>query len=187
MNTRAEKKRQSLQKILDVASVRLREQGIDGAAIAPVMQEAGLTHGTFYAHFANKDELAQEAFRHAMHVNRPTWLAPRKETWRVRLKRLAAAYLTPGHRDDIGHGCAISALASDVPAASAGFRAAYEQELIETLRQISENDADPHKFDDTIAFFALCVGGLNLARAIGDEKLSRRILKVCRERAAAVD
>jgi hypothetical protein len=32
---------------------------------------------------------------------------------------------------------------------------------------------------------ALCVGGIGLARGIGDEDLAREILAVCRERACA--
>ena len=61
-------------RILDVAASRLRVEGITGAAIAPVMQEAGLTHGAFYSHFANKDELSIAAFRHALVENRPRWV-----------------------------------------------------------------------------------------------------------------
>ncbi|MCB1692810.1 MAG: TetR family transcriptional regulator, partial [Pseudomonadales bacterium] len=66
MGKRAEQKEASLLRILDVASRRLREQGVDGAGIASVMKEAGLTHGAFYSHFGNKDELAGAAFRHAI-------------------------------------------------------------------------------------------------------------------------
>ena len=61
---RADSKRESLDRILDAAARRLREKGLDGTAIVPVMREAGLTHGTFYSHFANKDDLASAAFGH---------------------------------------------------------------------------------------------------------------------------
>lgn len=190
MGKREQQKRQSLAKILDVSSVKLREKGIDGVGIAAVMQEAGLTHGAFYAHFSNKDELAQEAFKHAVRTGRSQWLGKRKESWPARLKRLAASYLTPGMRDDVGHSCALAALASYVPSAKPGFREAYESELIDTLRLICEcaenGEPDPQKFNEAVAFFALCLGGLNLARSIGDEKLSRRILQVCRDKAADV-
>jgi TetR/AcrR family transcriptional repressor of nem operon len=56
------------------------------------MQEAGLTHGAFYAHFNNKDELAAAAFRFALLDNRPRWMGQaRKESWPGRLVRLANA------------------------------------------------------------------------------------------------
>jgi TetR/AcrR family transcriptional repressor of nem operon len=45
---RARSKQESLDRILDAAARRLREEGLDGAAIVPVMRDADLTHGTFY-------------------------------------------------------------------------------------------------------------------------------------------
>jgi TetR/AcrR family transcriptional repressor of nem operon len=182
MNKRAEQKQQSLQKILSVTARRLREEGIKGAAIAKVMNEAGLTHGAFYSHFNNKDELAQAGFQHAIETGQPPWLSAGKkvdETFAQRLKRLAAGYLTRRHRDSIGSGCAISALANDVPNASEGFQAAYEQALSATYREISEGHSDNE--DDAMVFLSLCVGSLLLSRNVSDEALSDRILDTTRK------
>jgi TetR/AcrR family transcriptional regulator, transcriptional repressor for nem operon len=188
---RAAGKQRSLHKILDAASIRLREQGLDGAAIAPIMQAAGLTHGAFYAHFANKDALAQAAFDHALRSTQPRWFGERRESWRARLGRLARTYLTPRHRDDVGHGCAIGALVGDAAQSSEAFRKTYQQALVNTLHTIADNDdatrSDRQKFDDAIALLALCVGGISLARAVTDPVLSKRILDVCSRRAAAID
>jgi TetR/AcrR family transcriptional repressor of nem operon len=46
------------------------------------------------------------------------------------------------------------------------------------------DDGVPPPSDDALAFLALCVGGLQMARAIDDEELSQRILRVCRAAAA---
>ena len=186
MSTRAEKKRQSLQRILDVASVRLREQGLGGAGIAAVMQEAGLTHGAFYSHFTNKDELSREAFKYALEEGQARWFGDAQEPWRARLKRLAATYLRGEHRDDVGHGCAISALVTDIAAADPAFHETFETALLDTLQKVCECEDDvpeAQKFDDAIAFLALCVGGLNFARAVDDPALSERILGACKTRA----
>ena len=40
------------------------------------------------------------------------------------------------------------------------------------------------RLDDAIALMAVCVGGIALARAVADPKLSSRILRVAREAAA---
>ena len=48
-------------KIVAIASRRMRERGIDGVSVADLMAEAGLTHGGFYAHFASRDDLVREA------------------------------------------------------------------------------------------------------------------------------
>jgi len=189
MRSRAQQKHASLNRILDVASVRLCEQGLDGAAIASVMQEAGLTHGAFYAHFANKDELARAAFLHAINTRQPAWFGKTRqrrvnESFPARLKRLASSYLKRSHRDNIGAGCAISALATQVSKATPEFRQTFEQVLTATLIEISgptdANASDAEDFDTAIAFLALCVGGLTLARGVTDPALSDRILSACR-------
>ncbi len=56
MRYRPEHKAQVRQQIVKDASRRVRAQGLSGAAVATVMQDAGLTHGGFYKHFRSKDE-----------------------------------------------------------------------------------------------------------------------------------
>ena len=56
-----ERKEETHRRIVEAAAVALRERGLAGIGIAELMQEAGLTHGGFYAHFASKDELVAEA------------------------------------------------------------------------------------------------------------------------------
>lgn len=187
MTVRAQLKQASLQRILDAAAARLRAEGLSGAAIAPVMRDAGLTHGAFYAHFANKDDLAAAAFRHALKDNRRRWTAPRDgEQWRERLARLAARYLTPAHRDDPANGCAFAATASEAARGSAAFRRVFEAEMMKSLRAICGQDPDdsasPNEagFDDAAALLALCVGGMTLARAAADPRAADRILAACR-------
>lgn len=57
MKQRSALKEASLQRILKSGATRLCEEGLSGAGIASVMKDAGLTHGAFYSHFGNKDEL----------------------------------------------------------------------------------------------------------------------------------
>ena len=143
MPTRAEQKQQSLKKILDVTSRRMREQGIEGASIANVMKEAGLTHGAFYSHFENKEELACAAFRHAIDSTQKPWFGrQRQESFAERLRRMARSYLSRRHRDEVGEGCAISALATTAPRAGESFRETFESAIEETLATIADGDED---------------------------------------------
>ncbi len=185
MTTRADQKRESRARILEVASRSLREQGLTGAAIAAVMQEAGLTHGAFYSHFANKDQLAQDAFHYALDTGQPRWFENGKqddESWSTRLNRLAASYLSPKHRDDRANGCAIATLVSEVATATDTFKQAYGERVETTLRAIcdDEDPIDDGRLEDAIVFLALCVGGLNLSRTIDDPRRSSQILAACR-------
>ncbi len=184
--TRAENKRESLNKILDAAARRLREEGLERTAIVPVMRDAGLTHGAFYAHFSSKDELAAAAFGHAITTGRPHWIKPsRGESWGTRLAGLAKRYLTTAHRDDLSTSCGFATLSSDAAHASPAFRTSYEHELRKSLAAICEDDKDTaDRLDDAIALMTICVGGMSLARAVADPKLSARILRVARDAAA---
>ncbi|MEO3757637.1 TetR/AcrR family transcriptional regulator [Mycobacterium sp. B14F4] len=182
---RARAKQQSLDRILDAAARRIREEGLDGAAIVPVMREAGLTHGAFYSHFTNKDELACAAFARAITTGRAQWIKPsRGESWGARLTSLAKRYLTRAHRDDLATGCAFAAVGSETAHAPEPFRAGYERELRASLAAICDGDESADRLDDAIALMALCVGGLSLSRAVVDRDLSDRILRAARETAA---
>ena len=183
--TRASNKRDSLDRILDAAARRLREEGLEGAAIVPVMRDAGLTHGAFYSHFSGKDELASAAFGRAITTGRPHWIkGTQGESWSARLSNLAKHYLSPAHRDNLSTSCGFAALSSDAARASEQFRAGYERELRISLAAICGDDASDEQLDDAIALMALCIGGLSLSRAVADPKLSARILRVAREAAA---
>lgn len=181
---RAQSKQESLDRILDAAARRLREEGLDGAGIVPVMRDAGLTHGAFYSHFDNKDELANAAFARAISTGRPRWIKPmRGESWAARLTSLAKRYLTTAHRDDLSTSCAFAALSADAARASDDFRSVYERELRGALAAIC-GDEDSERLDDAIALMTVCVGGLSLARAVADPQFSARILRVARGVAA---
>ena len=185
-------KQQSRQRILDAAATRLREDGIDGASIIPVMNMAGLTHGTFYTHFENKDDLAVEAFRHAIACSREQLLDPiESRSWKTRVTQLAKRYLNRKHRDQRSDSCPYSALATDAARASGAFRRAFEQELRKSLNAMAAAPLDEKKehahYDQTIALMALFVGGLSLARAVESPAFSDRIMKVCRTVAETLD
>jgi TetR/AcrR family transcriptional repressor of nem operon len=180
---RAESKQESLDRILDAAARRIREEGLDGAAIVPVMRDAGLTHGAFYSHFTSTDDLANAAFSRAITTGRSHWIKPRRgESWRDRLTSLAKRYLTTAHRDDLATSCGFATLSSDAAHATDEFRASYERELRGSLAAICDGADD--RLDDAIALMTVCVGGMVLARAVADPKFSARILRVAREAAA---
>ena len=191
MTRRSELKHASLTRILDAGSARLRTEGLNGAAIAPVMKDAGLTHGAFYSHFADKEALEEAAFRHTFSAGRPWWVSKVSErSWPARLARLAQRYLQPRHRDDRAGGCAFTALGADAARAPERFRRAYADELRKSLEAICAGSHDGPvrdvRDDDAIALMALCVGGLTLARAVDDPALSERILRVARQSAATL-
>ena len=55
------RKGQTRRRIVELASRRFRAEGVEGVGVASLMADAGLTVGGFYAHFASKEELVEEA------------------------------------------------------------------------------------------------------------------------------
>ncbi|MGH9557626.1 MAG: TetR/AcrR family transcriptional regulator [Bryobacteraceae bacterium] len=115
MRYRAEHKSKIHSTIVSDASRRFRSEGLSGAGVASVMRDAGLTHGGFYKHFANKNELlaeaAAEAFREtAARLLRAAARRPSVEPW----KSMVTEYLSMRHCDHPERGCPLAALAPEL-------------------------------------------------------------------------
>ena len=54
------------QRIVEEAASLFNQQGFAGTSVQDVMQATGLEKGGIYRHFESKEELAAEAFRHAL-------------------------------------------------------------------------------------------------------------------------
>jgi AcrR family transcriptional regulator len=68
-----DQKQATRQRILEAAGRRFKEDGIDGAGVATLMSDAGLTNGAFYAHFTSKEDLVANVLAdqlRAQHHNR---------------------------------------------------------------------------------------------------------------------
>lgn len=179
------------EKILEGAVTRLKENGSGGIAIAELMEDAGLTHGGFYAHFKSRGALVEESFRHAL-----DGIARR---WRSRVEKAPAGeglaaivngYLTREHRDDVPGGCALPALGAELAHANARTRRIFTEKLEEAIDLVAAQTAKhPTKEarEQAIGTIATMVGTLLLARAAGDGALSVEILNAGRKKALAHD
>jgi len=179
--SRAEKAR-THERIVETASARIRNQGIERPGVGEIMQAAGLTHGGFYKHFGSRDDLIAEAADHAFAYAGRT------------LDRYAndepdpfAAwvdwYLSEEHRDDPGaERCPVAALVGDAGRADDGVRAGYSavvERFIATLAGMLGSGEDA-RLEATIAVSTL-VGSLALARSVDDDELSHEILRNARK------
>lgn len=186
MSIRATQKADSRQRIVEAAGYRLRENGAAGTGVVEVMADAGLTHGGFYAHFDSKESLLTAALQEAM-LSRGGWLAgldemPRKKRVKVLLER----YLNPQHRDNPRDGCPLPAVAPDMVNRESAMQPVFAQELETSIAAITrllrpESGSSAAARADAVAALSLCVGGLLLARAVGDDDLSVEILNATRQ------
>ena len=172
-------------RIVKRASVRLREKGAHGIGVADLMKDAGLTHGGFYAHFASREALVIEAFAHAMDRSTEHWrkLAERTPP-EQRMAAIVDSYLTPVHRDDPGHGCAIPALSAEIARESPKTRKAFAAKLEQMIDALAVQLPDlPRKAarKQATAAIATMMGTLVMARVAGNGEFSDEIMGAGRE------
>jgi TetR/AcrR family transcriptional regulator, transcriptional repressor for nem operon len=172
-------------RIVKKASVRLREKGAHGIGVADLMKDAGLTHGGFYAHFDSREALVIEAFAYAMDRSTDRWRKLAEQTpLDKRLATIVDSYLTPVHRDDPGHGCAIPALSAEIARESPKTRKAFAAKLDQMIDMIAGQIPDvPRKTarKQAMASLATMMGTLVLARVAGSGEFSDDILGAGRD------
>ena len=112
MKVTKEQTQQNRQALLDAAGRLFKKHGIDGIVVAEVSREAGLTPGALYKHFADKQDLAAQAFSHAFRRGFDRVNAPRPGAERD-VETYLKAYLNPRRRDDLEAGCPLIATACE--------------------------------------------------------------------------
>ncbi len=181
-----EHKAATRRRILSAAARLFRERGYDGVGVDAIMSEVGLTAGGFYAHFDSKETLFSEAIATALAEGKSasaSGLAGMDP-----LQAMIKSYLSRTHRDQIASGCPLPALTPDVARSGEATRESYEQQFLRYLAAIEAmlpEDAE-HKRETALAVAAQLIGGLMIARAVKDEKLSDQILKASRQAATKV-
>src|SRR5712672_1110165 len=180
-----EHKQETHARIVKKASVRLREKGAHGIGVADLMKEAGLTHGGFYAHFDSREALVIEAFAYAMDRSTERWRKIAEQTApEKRLATIVESYLTPVHRDDPGHGCAVPTLGAEIARESAKTRKAFAAKLEQMIDMMADQVLDvPRKTarKRAIATLATMMGTLVLSRIAGTGEFSGEMLGAGRE------
>jgi hypothetical protein len=100
-------------RIVERASLALREEGADGVSVAALMDLAGLTHGGFYAHFESREALVVEAVLMAMDQTMSRWLQLIETTPVAdRFNAIVDTYINAQDRDNRGRGCPTAGLGS---------------------------------------------------------------------------
>lgn len=165
----ASRKELTHDRILDVAARAIRRAGYDGVGLAAIMQEAGLTHGGFYAHFASRDALLAEATQRAgrdtgaVLVDR---LRQAQAQGSSAFSALVNTYLADAHLDNTESGCVVAALGSEIPRQAEPVAEAARARvlgLVELVRRTLPAGVDPAQAQ---VVAATMVGTLQLARTL---------------------
>jgi TetR/AcrR family transcriptional repressor of nem operon len=172
--------------LVTTAGRLLQERGFDGAGVAEICREAGLTQGALYGQFKSKHALAREAACKALADGAASWCELRKAVPDP-LSAYLDAYLCESHVKDAGSGCLMAACVSDVPRQDEGIGAAYAEGFRNMVAQIE--DALPEGTSKEVArrraltLVSAMIGSVAMARALKktDPELSREIIAAARE------
>jgi AcrR family transcriptional regulator len=177
-------KQATRQRIIEAAGRRFKQDGIDGAGVAAVMSDAGLTNGAFYAHFTSKEDLVANVLADQLRTQRQSFDAQPSD--RAGLEAFIRSYLSPEHRDECADGCPSAALLDEIARRPAASRQVYTDELMgivdDIAARLDPTDADAAR-TDALTVFGLMVGTLQLARTLTDCDLSDQLLARGRETA----
>jgi len=173
-------KAETRERVLKEAANEIRAKGPDNVAVSGVMARAGLTHGGFYAHFPSKDALVKEAIgtMFADARARSDKIDADGDPRDV-LRAYIDFYLSPAHRDRRDRGCPLPTLSGDFARSQPETRERFGAGVVGIATRLAaplaklgyaDPDAEAH------ALLAQLVGGVALARAVGDAALSDALL-----------
>src|SRR4029077_5338100 len=173
------------QKIVKDASQRVRAKGLNGAAVAAVMRDTGLTHGGFYKHFESKDELLIESLKESFRdiINTLVRAAEQSspgEAWRAIVK----TYLRPEMCDHPEHGCPLATLAPELARADKRMKPQIVAELVNNKSRMLPFMPGRRTADKERAFFAIfstMIGAIEIARMLPGPATREKVLGSTRD------
>jgi TetR/AcrR family transcriptional repressor of nem operon len=111
MRYAAKHKVESRNRILKAAAKQFRTYGSETVRVSDVMKAAGLTHGGFYKHFSDKNQLLHEAIATALaQVSEQIAELTRGKSRVAALRQVIDFYLSEDHMRHPDLGCALAAM-----------------------------------------------------------------------------
>jgi len=171
------------QALLDAAARLFKQHGIDGVGVADICKAAGLTHGALYKHFADKQDLAAQAFAHSFRKGFD-WTTRAGSGKAPTLATYLDRYLSRRVRDDQAAGCPVVTAACDTGRQSEAVSQSYTAGFLE-LRDGLQAVLDPQGQDPAKATLAVAalIGAMAISRGVAktDKALADEVLKQVRE------
>jgi TetR/AcrR family transcriptional repressor of nem operon len=169
-------------RIIEAASRALRRDGLEAVSIPKLMKLVGLTHGGFYVHFRDRDELVAEAVAHTSTDSAISSEAPSVEAF--------DRYLSPDHVRHPELGCVIAALGTEGARQHGPVRRAFAGAALGLVRGVerrlhpksTRGGVSDALSDEALATASRMVGAVVLARLVRDEALAHRLLESAKAR-----
>jgi len=173
------RKEASRERILEAAARAVRRSGFHGVGVADVMNEAGLTHGGFYAHFRSKDALLSAALGRAGREASAALEASMKRLTAAGLspfRALVESYLYEGEIANREKGCPVAALCSEVTTQPAEITESFRELVVNLHRLVGSTLPAGQAREAAWAVTSTLVGAVQLARALGGGQAGQAVL-----------
>ena len=173
------------QKIVRDASRRVRSNGLNGAAVAAVMGDTGLTHGGFYKHFGSKDDLLVESLSEGFREIEDTLVqaaqqSPPGEGW----KAIVRTYLRLEHCEHPDHGCPLATLGPELARVDKRMKPKIVAELVNYKSRMLPFMPGRRAAERERSFFAIfstMIGAFEIARLLPDPAIRQKVLESVRD------
>jgi TetR/AcrR family transcriptional repressor of nem operon len=182
MRVSKEEMGKSHQRIVEGAARLFRERGVEGASVADVMSEAGLTQGGFYRHFETKEALVDAALQIAFEQSAlPLESRLERQEPKAAIAGYRAHYLSDGHVRQAGIGCPVVALGADVARGLGELKRSFGAGVKRMIASLAKGMAGSQQEKEARATreFAMLVGAVVIARA-SDPETAVEVLAACR-------
>lgn len=183
MHSKPTRRETTHERIVEVAARMLRRNGYSGVGVADVMNQAGLTHGGFYAHFASRDALLAEAVERAGRDSAAV-MTRRIDTSRARgqsaLRALVDGYLSETHLRGVEGGCVVAALSSEMPRQSPTLLAPSVDRVRGLIEMVQRALPEGGTQEQAMVIAGTMVGTLQLARTLGANAQGKAMLAAAR-------
>jgi TetR/AcrR family transcriptional regulator, transcriptional repressor for nem operon len=164
---------QTREAIVAAAADHIKRTGIAEASLADVMAAAGLTHGGFYRHFRNKEQLVAEALSAA---GDKTIAVVGRNIGKGGVNAAVDSYLSTSHRDSPSPICPFAALGSEMARAGEETKAAATEVLERLFATLAGGASGAEARGQAIVGLSTMIGAMTLARIVADSPLSEEIL-----------
>ncbi|NOZ67171.1 MAG: TetR/AcrR family transcriptional regulator [Alphaproteobacteria bacterium] len=183
------KKEETRKRMIDAAGRSFRQFGFAGIGVDGIAKAAGVTSGAFYAHLGSKDaafEMAVEAGLDEVIAAIPQFQTVYGGDW---VDAFSDYYLGRSHREDLANGCAMATLTPEVVKAGADQQASYEVKMTRIAKLVAQGlvgSTEEESMTRAWAMLSVLIGGLNVARAMGNSIVAEEIADAVKKAAVRI-
>lgn len=176
-------KKTTQKKILESAIRLFSTRGFNQVSIEDLMNDAGLTRGAFYTHFASKKAVYSKAIIAGAKKSRIRSQKPKRVTQEEWTRNLLFGYLSKEHIKQEISPCPLAFLVTDIANTETEVKATYTRiyKMLNKTIQLQLTENSESKKQDILATTAMMIGGVAIGRALNDDVLTQKLLESCQQ------